>query len=106
MLKTYYQFKNESLENITYNFKFYQDYIYIYVIKNIIQDNSILSELFDNSNLYEKLINVYKNNFILTQLIHDISWSNLSEKLNYLEFIYKNDNLIFYQNKLNKNLFK
>ena len=105
LLKTFYQFKNESLENITYNFKFYQDYIYIYVIKNIIQDNSILSELFDNTSLYEKLINVYKNNFILTQLIHDIKWSNLSEKLNYLEFIYKNENLIFYQNKLNKNLF-
>tara|TARA_Y100000991_G_scaffold215531_1_gene206343 strand:+ start:1615 stop:3801 length:2187 start_codon:yes stop_codon:yes gene_type:complete len=105
LLKTYYQFKNESLENITYNFKFYQDYIYIYVIKNIIQDNSILSDLFDNNSLYEKLINVYKNNFILTQLIHDIKWPNLSEKLNYLEFIYKNENLIFYQNKLNKNLF-
>ena len=39
LMKTFYQFKNESLENITYNFKFYQDYIYIYVIKNIIQNN-------------------------------------------------------------------
>ncbi len=105
LLKTFYQYKNESLENITYNFKFYQDYIYIYVIKNIIQNNSILSDLFDNKNLYNKLINTYKKNFILNQLIKDLKWSSLSEKLNYLEYIYKNDSLIFYQNKLNKNLF-
>lgn len=105
LIKTYYQFKNESIENITYNFKYYQDYIYIYVIKNIIQDNSILTELFDNKNLYNKMVNIYKNNFILSQLIKDINWSNLSSKLNCLNYIYNNTNLIFYQNKLNKNLF-
>ena len=97
LIKTYYQFKNESLENITYNFKYYQDYIYIYVIKNIIQDNSILTELFDNKSLYNMMINVYKINFILSQLIKDLNWSNLSSKLNYLNYIYNNSNLIFYQ---------
>jgi hypothetical protein len=105
LIKTYYQFKNESLENITYNFKYYQDYIYIYVIKNIIQNNSILTELFDNKSLYNKMVNVYKNNFILSQLIKNLTWGNLSSKLNYLNYIYNNTNLIFYQNKLNKNLF-
>ena len=105
LLKTYYQLLNNSLENITYNFKYYQDYIYIYVIKNIIQENSILTKLFKNNNLYSKLIDVYSKNYILSQLIEDITWSNLSDKLNHLNYIYKNKDLIFYQQKLNRNLF-
>ena len=105
LMKTYYQFKNNSLENITYNFKFYQDYIYIYVIKNIIQKNSIVTNLFDNKPLFEKLIVTYSKNYILTQLIDCITWENLASRLNYLHYIYKNDHLVFYQNKLNKNLF-
>ena len=105
LIKTYYQFKNESLENITFNFKYYQDYIYIYVIKNIIQNNSILTDLFDNKNLYNKMVNIYKTNFVLTQLIKHLKWTTLSSKLNHLNYIYNNSNLIFYQNKLNKNLF-
>ena len=105
LLKTYNQIINNSLENITYNFKYYQDYIYIYVIKNIIQNNSILSSLFKSKNLYEKLITVYKKNFILTQLISEINWLNLSDKLPYLEYIYNNSDLVYYQNKLNRNLF-
>lgn len=105
LLKTYYQIVNNSLENITYNFKYYQDYIYIYVIKNIIQSNSILTNLFKTNVLFNKLIETYKKNFILTQLISEIKWSNLSDRLNYLDYIYDNSDLVFYQNKLNRNLF-
>ena len=105
LMKTYYQFKNNSLENITYNFKFYKDYIYIYVIKNIIQNNTIVSNLFDNKPLFEKLVATYSKNYILTQLIDCITWENLANRLSYLNYIYKNDQLVFYQNKLNKNLF-
>lgn len=105
ILKTFYQLENNSLENITYNFKYYQDYIYIYVLKNIIQNNSIISSLFKKSNKYDNLIDVYSKNYILSQLIIDINWSNISEKLNHLEYIYDNSELIFYQSKLNRNLF-
>jgi len=105
LMKTYYQYNNGSLENITYNFKYYQDYIYIYVIKNIIQGNSIISNLFTNKEMYIKMIDVYQRNFILLQLINDLKWSNLSKRLDYIHYIFKNDHLIYYQNKLNKNLF-
>ncbi len=105
LVKTYYQLINNSLENITYNFKYYQDYIYIYVIKNIIQDNSVLSNLLKKSSLYNSLVNVYKENFILNQLISNLTWNDISAKLDYLSYIYKKENLIFYQNKLNRNLF-
>tara|TARA_B100001093_G_C26847033_1_gene1023340 strand:- start:1295 stop:3478 length:2184 start_codon:yes stop_codon:yes gene_type:complete len=105
ILKTFYQLKNNSLENITYNFKYYQDYIYIYVVKNIIQNNSIVTSLFTECDLYNRLIEVYSKNYILSQLILDINWVNLSNKLNHLDYIYQNNNLIFYQNKLNRNLF-
>ena len=101
----YYQFQNDSLDNITYNFKYYQDYIYIYVIKNIIQNNSIITKQFNKISMFNKLINIYKTNFILLQVIKNLNWTNLSKKLDYLDYIYKNQNLIFYQNKLNKNLF-
>lgn len=104
LIKTFYQFKNNSLENITYNFKYYQDNIYIYIIKNIIQKNTIISKLFDNKPLFEKLITIYSKNYILTQLIECITWNNISNRLDYLKYIYDNDKLIFYQNKLNKNL--
>jgi len=105
LIKTFYQFKNNSLENITYNFKYYQDNIYIYIIKNIIQRNTIITNLFDNKPLFEKLITIYSKNYILTQLIECITWNNISSRLDYLKYIYNNDKLIFYQNKLNKNLF-
>ena len=105
LMKTYYQYNMRSLENITYNFKYYQDYIYIYVIKNIIQGNTIISDLFTNKEMYAKMIDVYQKNFILLQLINDLKWSNLSQRLDYLHYIFKNDSLIYYQNRLNKNLF-
>lgn len=106
LVKFYYQYQNGSLENITYNFKFYQDYIYIYIIKNIIQKTTILSDLFrKNESLFNNLIIVYKTNFILNQMISNLTWVNLSEKLNYLEYFYKSSDFIFYQGKINKNLF-
>ena len=106
LIKFYYQYQNNSLENITYNFKFYQDYIYIYIIKNIIQETTMLSELFKkNYILYKNLIKVYKTNFILSQMINNLNWNNLSNKLDYLEYFYKCDDYIFYQGKVNKNLF-
>ena len=64
-----------------------------------------MTKLFKNNNLYSKLIDVYSKNYILSQLIEDITWSNLSDKLNHLNYIYKNKDLIFYQQKLNRNLF-
>jgi len=105
LTKTYYQYKLCSLENITYNFKYYQDYIYIYVIKNIIQNNTIITNLFTNKEIFAKMIDIYQRNFILLQLVNDLNWSNLSKRLDYLHYIFKNENLIYYQNKLNKNLF-
>ena len=105
LLKTYYQLANNSLENITYNFKYYQDYIYIYVVKNIIQDNTILTSLFKKHEMYYKLVNVYRKNFILNQLILELNWENISIKLSNLSYVFKNTDLIFYQNKLNRNLF-
>lgn len=105
LLKTYYQFKKGSLENIIYNFKFYQDYIYIYVIKNIFQNNSIISSLFNYNNLYKQLLKSYSKNIIIHQLIQELNWNNISTNLNFLLYIYKNNNLIYYQGKLNRNFF-
>ena len=106
LVKFYYQYLNGSLENITYNFKFYQDYIYIYIIKNIIQKTTILSDLFrKNENLFNNLVKVYKTNFILNQMINNLDWEDISDKMNYLEYFYKCSDYIFYQGKINKNLF-
>lgn len=106
LLKFYYQYQNNSLENITYNFKFYQDYIYIYIIKNIIQKTTSISELFRrNELLFGNLVSIYKKNFILNQMINNLTWNNLTNRLNYIDYFYKCNDLIFYQGKINKNLF-
>ena len=55
--------------------------------------------------MYPSLINVYKKNFVLNQLITNLSWNEISQKLNFINYIYNHDDLIFYQNKLNRNLF-
>lgn len=104
LIKVYYQYLVNSFENISFNFKFYQDYIYIYSIKNILQDNTILTELFVDKERFNQLIKIYQTNIILIQIIDTMKWSNLYKKLDYLDFVYKNNDLVFFQNKLNKNL--
>jgi hypothetical protein len=41
---------------------------------------------------------------MLIDISTKLNWSNLSKKLNYLNYFYKNHSLIFYQNKINKNI--
>ena len=38
-------------------------------------------------------------------MIQNISWHNLSDKMDYLEYLYKYNDYIWYQGKVNKNLF-
>lgn len=105
LIKIYYQYINNSIENITYNYKFYQKQIFIKIIKNILENNTILTNLFNNQQLNTKLKQVFSNNFIIYNIIPQINWKNLGKKLHYLNFIINNKDVIIFNNTFNKNLF-
>lgn len=106
MLKLYYQFINGVLESIKYNHKFYQEYLHIYLLKNIIQNNTIITTFFEeNSQLFKKLKDTYKTIFILYQIIPEIRWDILYKKLDYIDYILDNNVMLYFNNSINKNIF-
>ena len=108
ILKTLSQMINNDYESITYNMKFYSDYLHKNIIKLFCTDSNKLSIMLFKSlmttNLYEKFRNIVYNNMMLIDIITKLTWNNLPKKLNYLSLFYKNDNIIHYMDKLNKNI--
>jgi hypothetical protein len=108
LLKTLNQMINDIFESITFNVKFYNDYLYKNIIKNFLTDTNKLSiNLFKSlikPVLFEKFRNIVVVNIILIDITNKISWQNLSKKLNYLNIFYKNSDIIHFMNKINKNI--
>lgn len=105
LIKIYYQYVNNSIENITYNYKFYQKSIFIKIIKNILEQKTILSIFFNNHTINNKLKKIFTNNYIIYSIVPLINWKNLGKKLNYLKFIIDNKDIIIFNNVFNKNIF-
>jgi hypothetical protein len=109
VLKTLIQIINNNYELITFNQKFYIDYLH----KNIIfliftkSDNLFINFFIEkiSNESFIKFKNIVFNNYILLDISNKLNWNNLSKKLPYLDFFYKNKNLIFYQSKVNKIIF-
>ena len=99
---------NNNYELITYNQKFYNDYLHKNLIKLFISNNNLLSvKLFqslittDQYNKFKKIISI---NQLLIDISYKLTWNNISKKLNYLNYFYKNNNIVYYHDKLNKNI--
>lgn len=108
LLKTTVQIINNEYESITYNQKFYSDYLHKSIIK-ILNSNSekLFVKLFKNSlsnSIYSKFKNILNINFMLIDITGKLTWGNLPKKLNYLNVFYKNYEILHYQDKLNKNI--
>jgi hypothetical protein len=108
LLKVMSQVINGDFEAITYNQKFYSDYLHKNLIKLFFYDTNCLSiELFrsliSQAN-FLKFKNIVSTNLLLIDITNKITWSNLPKKLNYLNVFYKNDHILYYQDKLNKNI--
>ena len=108
LLKSCSQMINNNFSTITFNQKFYNDQLHRNIIKIIFSDsNRLFINLFKNllvKSTYEKFKNIIITNILLIDLSSKITWSNLAKKLNYLNYFYTNSNILFFQDKINKNI--
>jgi len=108
LLKVMSQVINNDFDAITYNQKFYSDYLHKNIIKLFFSDTNCLSiNLFKSlsSQLnFLKFKNIISTNLLLIEITSKLTWNNLPKKLNYLNVFYKNDDIIYYQDKINKNI--
>ena len=108
LLKAMNQMINNEFESITYNQKFYNDYLHRNIIKIIFTNSNYLSiNLFKNLltvNIFDRFKNIVFTNMLLIDISNKLSWTNLPKKLNYLNFFYKNNDIVHYQDKINKNI--
>ena len=108
LLKTLYKIINNNFESITYNQKFYYDYLYKHIIKFFFTNsNKLLIKLFKklvSQNNFNKFKKIISTNFLLIDVANKLSWNTLSKNLHYLNIFYKNCDIIFYQDKLNKTI--
>jgi len=108
LIKGISQIINNDFEAITYNQKFYSDYLHRNIIKILLSNNNHLSsnliKNLINSNNMNKFKNIISTNILLADICNKLTWSNLPKKLNYLNLFYKNHDIVHYQDKINKNI--
>ncbi len=108
LLKLVTQLLDNNFELIIYNQKFYNDYLYKSIIKLFVSNNNNLSvNLFQSiidKHTFTKFKHIIFTNLLLIDIIDKLNWNNISKKLNYIDFFYKNTDIIYYKDKLNKNI--
>jgi len=108
LIKSISQMINNDFELITYNQKFYSDYLHRNIIKILLSDNNNLStnlvkNLLNQNNII-KFKNIVSTNILLSDICNKLNWTNLPKKLNYLNLFYKNHDVVHYQDKINRNI--
>lgn len=95
-------------ELIIYNQKFYFDSLHKSMIRLLLGEATCLTvRIFKEiitENAYNKFKEIIKNNILLIDISNKLSWTTLPKKLNYIKYFYSNNDIIFYQHKLNKNI--
>ena len=108
LLKALTQIINNDFESITYNQKFYYDYLHKSIIKIFFNNSNKLSVILFKSLItpknFAKFKKIVSTNILLIDIASKLSWNTLPKKLNYINIFYKNNNILFYQDKLNKNI--
>jgi hypothetical protein len=108
LMKILIQTINNDFESITYNQKFYNDYLHRAIIKILYYDIKSMTinllKSLANSNSLQKFKNIISTNILLIDVGNKINWNNLSKKLSYLNLYYKNKDIIYFQDKINKNI--
>jgi hypothetical protein len=109
LLKTILKLINDNYESIIFNQRFYNDTLYKNILKIFI--NPVSKQL--SIKLFNNLININKLNkikdyIIINSLLINISnklnWNNLNKKFNYINYFYTNQDILYYQNRINKNV--
>lgn len=109
LIRMFYQIMNNSYEYLIFNNKFYNDYLHRIVLKNILfvsksQSYIILKEKL-NMNQFTKIVDIIKNTMLCLDVVVRLTWANLPKRLYYLTIMYENKDILFYIDKLNKNIF-
>ena len=92
---------NDSKDN--YNTKLYLDSIHFEVLKTICEKKTILNNLPLCYNL-NKITNNFKLINKLKFASNDLNWKNIPKKTNIFLLLLKHKNLIYYNDKINKNI--
>ncbi len=109
LLKTLLKLINDNYESIVYNQRFYNDTLYKNILKIFIDSssNQLSVKLFhslinpDKLNRIKEIITI---NSLLINISNRLNWNNINKKLNYINYFYLNQDILYYQNKLNKNI--
>ena len=106
----FYQiFIKNNYQFLTSNQKFYNDYLHRVIIRTLFNNPNLLSSKYIISKFnpiqIEKVINIFKKSILCIDVVNRLSWSNLPKRLNYLTILYDNKEIIFFTDKLNKNIF-
>lgn len=106
--KLFNELMNNNYISITYNSKYYNDYLHKIILNILLINSTNISCILFKTLLSPEIINKVKEiiyiNLILIDICNKLNWQNLSKKLNYLHYFYKNKSFIYYQNKVNKNI--
>jgi len=93
---------------VIFNQKFYNESLHKHIIKLLLSDtNCLTARLFKEmipTGVYNRFREIIKNNILLIDISNKLSWKTLPKKLYYIKFFYNNSDIIFYQQKLNKNI--
>jgi len=107
-MKLFNELINNNYISITYNSKFYNDYLHKTILNILLLNSTNISSVLFKTLLSTEIINKVKEiiyiNLILIDICNKLNWQNLSKKLNYLHYFYKNKSFIYFQNKINKNI--
>jgi hypothetical protein len=106
----FYQiFIKNNYQFLTSNQKFYNDYLHRVIIRILFSNPNLLSSKYIistfNSVQIDRVINIFKKSILCIDVVNRLSWSNLPKRLNYLNILYENKDIIFFTDKLNKNIF-
>lgn len=105
LIKVFIQLIKSEFYSISFNQKFYSDYLHRSIIKIFFNDNNKLSFNYVKSKVkpwsLDKFRRIIETNLLLIDISAKLNWATLPKKLNYLDVFYKNDELIFfkYQNE-------
>ena len=108
LLKLHNQISNNNYSTILFNKKFYTDVLHKNIIKIIFSNNKrLFTKLFKNSlspSIFDKFKKIIMTNIILIDIGTKLTWNNISNKLNYLKYYYDNYDILYYQDKFNRNI--
>ena len=103
--------KNGNTNNFIYNYKFYQDTIYQSSLRIILTSDNCLSNqilrklLGKKSYLINEILLMWRQCYFLRNIANVLKWNKIKDFLPYLKYILDNQELIFFNNKLNKSIF-